>query len=473
MKKRQRLRIAIDGPASSGKGTVGALLAERLGCLFVDTGAMYRAVALLAVREGVNLADDIAVGSLAESATIEFRHSMGTQPHGYATVLNGVDVSEAIRSPEIDVASSKVAVLSTVRDVLVKKQKRIAQASGVVMEGRDIATVVIPDADVKIYLTASVEERARRRYEQRVARGLPASMEKLIEELAVRDQRDSKRSVGPLTRAPGAFVFDSSGLTVEETVARLEAEIRCRFPSIDTRPECAVRAAILNSRGQVLLIRSKEKWHGRYVCPGGRVETYETLEAALQREVKEEVGLDVRVQRLVGVTEDISSLCCSEGDVPHHVIFVDFLCEPVSRSIQLDQNEAEECTWVYPTRVSPAQTTRSTYSLLQKVHRETVVREKLVRDQVPELMERSGKRVHCRQAVSDEEYEQLLRLKLVEEAGEFAESGDVEEVVDVLEVLDTLLQLAGISAKELAELKKRKATQRGKFDKRLVCEVGR
>lgn len=370
MEHQHRLRIAIDGPASSGKGTVGALLAERLGYLFIDTGAMYRAVALLAVQAGLDLTDDLAVEALAEKATIKFRRSARARPHGYATLLNGVDVSEDIRSPEIDVASSKVAILPRVRDALVKKQRQFAQTGGVVMEGRDIATVVMPDADVKIYLTASVEERARRRYAQRVARGLSANMNELIAELAERDRRDSERTFGPLTRVPDALVFDSSGLTPEETVTQLESEIHRRFPEINIHPECAVRAVIVNSQGQVLLIRSSKKWQGSYVLPGGRVQPYETLEAALRREIKEEVGLDIRVHRFVKVTEDIVPPSCRKGEMPHHLVLVDFLCEATSLEVQVDGSEAEEYVWRYPAEILPSETTESTHSLLQRIQNE-------------------------------------------------------------------------------------------------------
>lgn len=226
-----RLRIAIDGPASCGKGTAAFLLAERIGYLFADTGAMYRTIALLAIRAGLNLLDNDGVGELAEKTTIAFRY-MDIPGIGPATLADEVDVSSDIRSPEVDVASSKVAVLPRVREALVNKQRYIAIAGRVVMEGRDIATIVIPDAEVKIYLTASVEERARRRYLQRRARGVVADLDELINELTERDQRDSERSIGPLAVAPDAVIVDSTFLSVEETVDKLEQVISQRFPCV-------------------------------------------------------------------------------------------------------------------------------------------------------------------------------------------------------------------------------------------------
>lgn len=193
------------------------LAARKLGYRHLDTGAMYRAVALLAIRQGTALDDAQRLGELARSADLSFRLCGGEQ----RLYLNGEDVEEQIRTPEVSRASSLVSAVPEVREALVEHQRRMAKGGGVVMEGRDIGTVVLPDAEVKVFLTASPEERARRRLLQLQSQGARARYEDVLAELLSRDERDSNRSVAPLRTAPDAVVIDSDNLTLDEVVARV------------------------------------------------------------------------------------------------------------------------------------------------------------------------------------------------------------------------------------------------------------
>jgi len=226
------LTIAIDGPAAGGKGTVGPRLAERLGYTFVDTGAMYRAVAWLALEKGADPNDEAAVTRLAESATIRFLHIRSSDGLSSRVLVDDVDVTEEIRQPEIDRAASLVARFPGVRRVLVRLQQEMAAGGGVVMEGRDITTVVLPHADVKLFVTASLEERARRRYQQRLQRGEEAELVTIESELAERDRRDSERKEGPLRVPPDAVIVDTTGLSVDEVVESVWRLITARFPDV-------------------------------------------------------------------------------------------------------------------------------------------------------------------------------------------------------------------------------------------------
>ncbi len=214
----RKLKIAIDGPAAGGKGTIALRLAEALGYLYVDTGAMYRVVAWEALQRHISLDDEKALGELAASLQITFRRERVGEEVRYRVLVNGVDVSEAIRQPEVDHASSVVAQYPLVREALVKKQRALAEEGGVVMEGRDIATVVLPHADVKFFITASLAERARRRYEQRRRAGIPTSLADVEAELAERDRRDSQRRAAPLRIPPDAVVIDTTGLDIDTSV---------------------------------------------------------------------------------------------------------------------------------------------------------------------------------------------------------------------------------------------------------------
>jgi len=210
--------IAIDGPAGSGKSTLARQLAQTLGFVYLDTGAMYRALALLTQREGVDESDEAALTRLAHALFIEFRCIAGEQ----RVLLNGEDVSEAIRHPDIGRLASRIAVYSGVRRVMVAKQREIAQqVDGLVAEGRDTTTVVFPDAILKIFLTASQQERARRRQAQLREQGIEMPFEEVLHEIQERDERDSTRADSPLLQAPDAIRIDNDHLTKEQTLQRV------------------------------------------------------------------------------------------------------------------------------------------------------------------------------------------------------------------------------------------------------------
>jgi len=213
----KRITIAIDGPAGAGKSTLARRIAAKLGYVYVDSGAMYRAVALWALRANVALSDMHRLEQLASAAQIEFA------PGGGAVLLNDEDVTSAIRTPEVSQAASEVSLVPAVRRALVEKQREIGEKASIVMEGRDIGTVVFPDATVKIFLDAVPEERATRRANE-VA--LPAEIvERQIRE---RDQRDRGRAESPLVQAPDAVYVDTTGLSIEEVEAAILKIIRDR-----------------------------------------------------------------------------------------------------------------------------------------------------------------------------------------------------------------------------------------------------
>jgi len=210
--------IAIDGPAGSGKSTLARLLADALGFVYLDTGAMYRALALLAQREGVDPTDEPALTRLAETMQLKFQRTNGEQ----RVLLNGEDVSEAIRHPNIGQLASQISVHSGVRRALVAKQRAIAQqVHGLVAEGRDTTTVVFPEAILKIFLTASPEERARRRQAQLREQGIELPFEEVLREIRERDERDSTRADSPLRQADDAVRIENDHLTKEQTLQRV------------------------------------------------------------------------------------------------------------------------------------------------------------------------------------------------------------------------------------------------------------
>jgi cytidylate kinase len=210
--------VAIDGPAGAGKSTIARRLAERLGFTYIDTGAMYRAVGLWALRQGLDVTDMHRMEQLARAASIELLP-------GSRIVLNGEDVSAAIRTAEVSDAASKVSVIPAVRRELVEKQRALAETTSVVMEGRDIGTVVFPHAEVKVFLDADPEERARRRHREAPREG---TVEQVAREMRERDQRDRSRAEAPLTQAPDAVYVDSTGLTPDEVEEAILKVIRAR-----------------------------------------------------------------------------------------------------------------------------------------------------------------------------------------------------------------------------------------------------
>jgi cytidylate kinase len=216
--------IAIDGPTAAGKSTVALGVAQRLGFRYIETGAMYRSVALAALRRGVSLDDDDALTRLAADIAIQFE----VAPEGNRVLLDGEDVTEAIRAPEVSAASSQVSVVAGVRAVMVARQRALASDGGVVMEGRDIGTVVLPDADVKVFLNASLEARARRRHAELLARRVPARLEDVLREEADRDRRDETRHISPLRPAPDGVVIDSTTLQIEQVVEEIVSLVRER-----------------------------------------------------------------------------------------------------------------------------------------------------------------------------------------------------------------------------------------------------
>ncbi len=214
----RNLVIAIDGPVGSGKSTAARRVAELLGYTYIDTGAMYRAVALKALRGKIAMDATEKLVALAASARIDLRAQNGTQ----RVLLDGEDVTAAIRTPEVSQAASKVAVIEGVRQVLVAEQRRAGASGGVVMEGRDVGSVVFPDAQLKIFLTASDEVRARRRWLEHQQKGDAIDLARTLEEIRERDRRDAGREHSPLVRAEGAVLVDSTAMEPEE-VARLIA----------------------------------------------------------------------------------------------------------------------------------------------------------------------------------------------------------------------------------------------------------
>lgn len=202
--------IAVDGPSASGKGTVAARVAARLGFHLLDSGALYRVVALAGLRGGVPLDDAQAMARIAVSLPLTFEADR--------VLLGSEDVTLAIRSEEISAGASRVAALPAVRAALLERQRAFRQLPGLVADGRDMATVVFPDAPVKVFLTASAEARAERRHKQLIEKGLPATLTSLLQDLHERDARDAKRSVAPLARSADAALVDTTEMTIEQAV---------------------------------------------------------------------------------------------------------------------------------------------------------------------------------------------------------------------------------------------------------------
>ncbi len=215
---KNKITIAIDGPAGSGKSTVAKRVAEVLGVLYLDTGAMYRAVTLKALQAGISPTDGEKLAALAAETDLAF---VRTGDGAYHLFMDGQDVSMEIRSAPVTRNVSAVSAISKVREVLVKQQQIIARQGGVVMDGRDIGAVVLPQADLKIFLTASLEERARRRWLELKAKGFSGTQEEIAEDLKRRDAFDAGRAISPLKPAPDSIIVDTSTMGIEEVVARI------------------------------------------------------------------------------------------------------------------------------------------------------------------------------------------------------------------------------------------------------------
>lgn len=221
---KRELIVAIDGPSGAGKSTLSKLLARALNYTNIDTGAMYRCIALAACRRGIDPADEESLGRLGRAVRIEFLRSDG----GERVLLDGEDVSAAIRTPEISLLTSRVSACLAVREAMVELQRRMGENGGVVLEGRDIGTVVFPGAEAKFFLVASAKERGRRRYEELCAKGHAVDLAQTVSEVEARDAADSAREHAPLVQAPDAVAIDSTVMTIDEVLAVMLEVVRKR-----------------------------------------------------------------------------------------------------------------------------------------------------------------------------------------------------------------------------------------------------
>lgn len=211
-------QIAIDGPAGAGKSTIAKRLAKELSFVYVDTGAMYRSIGLYMLKNGIDIHDKDAVEKASEKADVSLKYIDGTQH----VILNGEDVSDQIRTEEVSKAASVVSAYPQVRKNLTALQKKLAESENVVMDGRDIGTCVLPNADLKIYLTASAEVRGKRRFKELTAKGEKADLTEIVEDIKKRDEADMTREISPLKKADDAVEVDSSDMTIDEVVARIK-----------------------------------------------------------------------------------------------------------------------------------------------------------------------------------------------------------------------------------------------------------
>ena len=222
----ERLSVAIDGPAGAGKSSLAKRCAEAFGFLYVDTGAIYRTVGLAALRAGVNPKDAEAVQRILPDLNIRIGYNDQREQR---MLLNGEDVSEMIRLPEVSIAASDVSAYPAVRDYLMQMQRQTAEETSVIMDGRDIGTVVLPNADLKIFLTASAEERAKRRVKQLAEKGIEAEYNEVLADILYRDRQDSERETAPLRQAEDAVLLDTTELSEDESFYALSQIIMERF----------------------------------------------------------------------------------------------------------------------------------------------------------------------------------------------------------------------------------------------------
>ncbi|MFD3446127.1 (d)CMP kinase [Microbacteriaceae bacterium 4G12] len=213
----QKISIAIDGPAAAGKSTVAKIIAKQLSYLYIDTGAMYRTLTYAVLQKDFDIYDEVKVMDVLRELKLEFQHGEDMQ----RVFMNGSDVTDAIRTPEVTNRVSIVAKHGLVREEMVKRQQALGSNGGVVMDGRDIGTHVLPHAEVKIFLLASVEERAQRRHIENEAKGFPSDLKKLQEEIALRDKLDSEREIAPLKKAEDAIELDTTSLSIEQVVEKI------------------------------------------------------------------------------------------------------------------------------------------------------------------------------------------------------------------------------------------------------------
>ena len=209
-----RLQIAIDGPASAGKSTVAKLVAKKLNYIYCDTGAMYRCVTLKALNQKLDLNDETKIEDMLKSTKIDFKPGNPVQK----VFLDGMEVTEDIRQNDVTRNVSTIAAQKAVRAILTKWQRHLAEDGGIVMDGRDIGSAVLPNAQVKIFLVASVDERAQRRYKENKSKGIPTDLEQLKKDIALRDHKDSTRKISPLTKAADAIEIDTTSMSIDDVV---------------------------------------------------------------------------------------------------------------------------------------------------------------------------------------------------------------------------------------------------------------
>ncbi len=213
----KKITIAIDGPAGAGKSTVAQIVAQRLNYIYIDTGAMYRGIAWKVLQEGLTISDEAAIVEIAQRISIKLTYIEGKTK----VFVDDLDVTDEIRNPDVSRMVPEVAQFAIVREAMVDLQRQMALAGGVVMDGRDIGTHVLPNADVKLFLTASIEERAQRRWRELTDKGFTVSLEELTQEIADRDKKDCEREISPLIQAEDAILLDTTSLSIEEAVIRI------------------------------------------------------------------------------------------------------------------------------------------------------------------------------------------------------------------------------------------------------------